>query len=465
MPGIGCTPFVTNSTAGLGDGLRKSYANHFYPRFGFAYRPFGNGDTVVRGGFGMYSAPLLGAVLYSLTGTAQTDVRTFTNVGADGKPLFYWPNTRTGGNGVSVDNYGSAYFGTGNSIDLKNPYMIQWNMSIDRSIGFNTGLRVTYIGSHSVDLGWAQNLNQSAYSTTFYVLQPLTSRPYPYCGRIENRDSGGTAFYNALQVEANRRYKAGLTFTGTYTWAKNLNDVGGPNPTSFGGETGNGRVLDAYDRTNSRGNDYRTRRHRFVATGVYDLPIGKGKKYAGGSSRAMDALVGGWQISTIFLAQTGPYETAYFSGADPSGTGSGGYRNQRPDLVGNPVASNQSATQWFVVSAYACPGQPAGAKFACTIGANPATSLAPLGRFGNEGVGGLVGPGTLNTSMGFSKSFAIWERVRVKLNGSFTNIFDRTNYADPSLKLTSSSFGTITSAARSEFGGARTGQVGVRIEF
>ena len=465
LPGVACTPFVTASQAGLGAGLRKSYPYKFYPRFGFAYRPFGNGETVVRGGFGMYSAPLLGAVLYSLTGTAQTDVRTFQNVGANGKPVFYWPNTHAGGSGVSVDSYGSAYFGTGNSIDLKNPYMMQWNMSIDRNIGLNTGLRVTYIGSHSVDLGWAQNLNQSAYSNQFYALQPLTSRPYPYWGRIENRDSGGTAFYNALQVEANRRYRSGLTFTGAYTWAKNINDVGGPNPTSFGGETGNGRVLDAYDRSGNRGNDYGTRRHRFISTAVYELPFGRGKKFAGGVSRLADLAIGGWQISTIVLAQTGPFETPYFSGADPSGTGSGGYRNQRPDFVGNPIPANQSVDQWFVASAFACPGQAVSATFKCSIGSNPAKDLAPIGRFGNAGVGILQGPGTFNTSMGFGKSIAVGERIHVKLNGSFTNIFDHTNYADPGLNLGSSSFGKITKAASAEFGGARTGQVGVRVEF
>ena len=467
LPGIACTPFVTSTQAGLGSGLRQTYPYQFYPRFGFAYRPFGNGDTVVRGGFGMYSAPLLGAVLYSLTGTAQTDVRTFQNTGPDGKPLFYWPNTHTGGSGVSVDNYGSAYFGTGNSINLKNPYMMQWNLSVDRNIGFNTGLRVTYIGSHSVNLGWAQNLNQSNYSTQFYSLQPLTSRPYPYWGRIENRDSGGTALYNALQVEANRRYRAGLTFTGSYTWAKNVNDVGGPNPSSFGGETGNGRVLDAYNRAGNRGNDYGTRRNRFIATALYELPFGKGKKFAGGASRMTNLLIGGWQISTIFLAQTGPFETPYFGSgvADPSGTGAGGYRSQRPDYVGNAIPASQSAAQWFLASAFACPGQAVNAAFGCTIGANPAKDSAPIGRFGNEGVGILQGPGTLNTSIGFAKSIVIRERLRVKLNGSFTNIFDLTNYADPVTRLTSSSFGTITSAAGAEFGGARTGQVGVRIEF
>ena len=67
--------------------------------------------------------------------------------------------------------------------------------------------------------------------------------------------------------------------------------------------------------------------------------------------------------------------------------------------------------------------------------------------------------------MGFGKSIAVGERIHVKLNGSFTNIFDHTNYADPGLNLGSSSFGKITKAASAEFGGARTGQVGVRVEF
>jgi hypothetical protein len=68
-------------------------------------------------------------------------------------------------------------------------------------------------------------------------------------------------------------------------------------------------------------------------------------------------------------------------------------------------------------------------------------------------------------SMGFGKSIAAWERLKVRLNGSFTNIFNHTNYADPILNLNSANFGKITSVASTEFGGARTDQVGVRIEF
>lgn len=467
LPGVPCTPFKTAQQAGLPEGLRIDYKYNFVPRLGFAYRPFANADTVIRAGFGMFKSPLLGAAFYSLTGTSGTDVRTFNNIGANGQPLFEWPNTRTGGSGISTDAYGTAYFGTANAVDFKNPVMYQWNLSVDRNLGFNTGLRVSYIGSHSIQLGFAPNLNQSYYSKTFFALQPLTQRPFPYWGRVESRDSGGTAFYHALQVELNRRYQNGLTFTGAYTFAKDITDTGGPNPGSFGGETGNGRIMDSLNRTENRANDYGTRRHRFIGTVVYELPFGKGRAFMSGANPFVNGVLGGWRLSSILLLQTGPHITPSFSGGDPSGTGSGFYRTQRPDRVASGEVSNRDRNRWIDRSAFVCPGRTAGAanQFDCRIGINPASDLAPLGRFGNSGIGILTGPGTVNLSMGLGKSFAIRERARLKIEGSFTNLPNHTNLADPRLNITSSAFGRITSERSAEFGGHRTGQVGVRLDF
>ena len=273
-------------------------------------------------------------------------------------------------------------------------------------------------------------------------------------------------------MEANRRYQNGLTFTGAYTLASNISDNGGPNPQSFGGETGNGRIMDAYNRAGNRGEVYGTRRHRFISTAVYELPVGKGRTYMSGMNPVANAFFGGWRISTIFLAQSGDYETPYFnSGAgDPSGTGSGFYRNQRPDVVSgvNAIATNQSAGDWFNRSAFVCPGQAVGPnQFNCDVGLGAANSPAPIGRFGNAGVGTLLGPKEITLSAGLGKSFPIGERVAVKIEGTFTNILNHTNLADPNTNLTSSAFGTITHSigAAQEFGGNRTGQVGVRIEF
>ncbi len=129
--------------------------------------------------------------------------------------------------------------------------------------------------------------------------------------------------------------------------------------------------------------------------------------------------------------------------------------------------ANQNRDNWVDRSAFVCAGRTVGSasQFNCNVGVNPASDPAPIGRFGNSGVGILTGPGTVNLSMGMGKTFSIMERVRAKIEGSFTNLPNHTNLADPRLNLTNSSFGTITSERSSEFGGHRTGQVGVRIEF
>ncbi len=468
IPGVGCTPFKTAQQVGLPEGLRKDYKYNFYPRFGFAYRPFDDSDTVIRGGFGVYNMPIRGAVFYSLTGTAQTDVRSYINLDAKGNPIFAWPNIKTSGSGISVTSadYGTNYFGTANAIDFKNPYVMQWSFTLERNIGFNTGLRASYIGTKGTQLPYAPNLNQSYYSTIPYIQQPLTSRPFPYWYRIESRDTGGNSSYNALQLEANRRFTNGLSFTSAYTLAKNVNDVGGPNPSDFASETGNGRIMDSLNRAGSRGNDYATRRHRFISTFLYELPVGRGKQFGSSINRMADLLVGGWQISGIFLAQSGPFMTPTQGGsADPSGTGSGLYRTQRPDRLASGTIANPTVNAWIDRGAFVCAGQASlSNKYSCTVGAG-GSAPPPIGRFGNSGVGILEGPGAVTLSMGFGKFFTITERLRAGVQGTFTNILDRTNYNTPGLNISSSSFGRITSATQSDFGGNRTGQIGVRLEF
>jgi hypothetical protein len=468
IPGVGCTPVVTASAAGIPETLRKTYKLGFYPRFGFAYRPFSDDRTVVRGSFGMYNMAILGAVFYSLTGTAQTDVRIFNNIGTDGQPLFAWPQIKTGGSGVVASDYGNSYFGTANQIDFKNPYAMQWSLSVDRNLGWSTGLRVSYIGLKSVNLPYAPNINQNNYSTQFYALQPLTARPFPYWYRVESRNTGAMAFYNALQVEFNRRWKDSLTFNTAYTFAKNLTDTGGPSPSGFSGETGGDRIMDSLNRHGSWGNDYATRGNRFIGTVLYQLPFGKGQRWMRNANPVVDAVLGGWQLANILMVQSGPFLTPYYGSGvgDPSGTGSGLYRAQRPDRLAQGMASNPNTFSWLDRSAFACPGVGAGAtQWNCAMGINPAKDAAPIGRFGNSGVGIATGPGTVNLSMGLRKSFALTERMNLSMEGTFTNVPNHVNLADPVLAVNNASFGRITSARQAEFGGSRTGQVGMRVTF
>ena len=193
---------------------------------------------------------------------------------------------------------------------------------------------------------------------------------------------------------------------------------------------------------------------------VYELPFGKGRHYASTLNPIADAIVGGWRLSSILLAQTGPFLTPTMSGGDPSGTNAIGRGTQRPDAIHTGNISNPTADLWWDRTAFVCPGRVAGAdnQFNCNVGA--------IGRFGNAGVGTLIGPGTVNLSMGVGKDFRITERTKLKFDGSFSNLPNHPNLTDPGTNITqASSFGQIFSARGADSGGNRVGLFSLRFEF
>ena len=238
-------------------------------------------------------------------------------------------------------------------------------------------------------------------------------------------------------------------------------------------EQGGYSATDSYNRHLDYGNVAGTRRQRSLTTAIYELPVGRGRRFGSGMSRLADLVVGGWQTSNIFLWQTGPFLTAYLPAGtiDPSGTGSGTYVGgaaQRPDRVANANTSLHDRNHWFNNNAFACPGQTGYSSLAPVNGVTPCTvgvGTLPIGRYGTESVGDLHGPGTVSLSSGLSKSFAIVEGIRLRAEGTFTNILNHTNLADPVLDITQSNFGQITQARGSDFGGNRTGQLSLRLEF
>ena len=248
--------------------------------------------------------------------------------------------------------------------------------------------------------------------------------------------------------------------------AKHLADNAGPNPSGFAGETGGGRVTNSLDRRADRGDVYATRRHRSITTLVYELPFGRGRQFLGKTNRLTDALLGGWSLSSILTLQSGPYLTPTMSGGDPSGTNAPNRGTQRPDRIAAGSAANPTATMWLDRNAFVCPGRTAGSTpFNCSVGVVPGRDPAPLGRFGNSGVGIIEGPGSFSWNAGASKRFSLAERVGLKVEATFTNVTNRVNLGDPQLNITNNSFGAITSARGVEFGGGRTGQVSARLEF
>jgi len=447
---IGNTPIVTAAQAGIPSRLRTTDTNNFMPRIGFAYRPWGN-RTVIRGGYGVFAVTILGAVFYSLTGIHTSDTRTYDNSLVAGQPNLAFPNPFGTGLGT-LPAVGNADFRRGNQIDGPTPYSQQWNFTIERDLGWNTGLRVTYQGSHSIKMYSSPDLNQVQPNTRGYAaVRP--ARPYPNWAIVYSRDNGVSSKYNALLLEVNRRFTSGLGFQTSWAWSKNLTNSVGSNSTGFAGEAGS-VPTDRFNLGLDYGNVSPTRRHRWLTVFNYEFPYGRsGSALGSGRERVLKALAGGWELSGILLFQSGPFLTPITNGStDPSGTNVDSRANNRPDYAagavdyGNLPEGERNIFRWFNREAFVNPP-------------------ANVGRFGYVGPGQLVGPGTQTVSAKLQKRFRMTERLALQTEGSFTNLLNHANFGIPALTINAATFGRVTSTQGAESGSGRTVQVGMRLMF
>jgi hypothetical protein len=477
--GAPCTPVVDNEQAGLPAGLRSYPKLRFVPRVGFAWRPYGNDKTSIRGGAGYYNITTTGALFYAITQTLQSNSQTFTNTYTPNGPTIAFPATTSAVNNTFTPTLGSVYFYSAIDTNWHDPYSLQTDLSVDHDFGHNIGARISYVGLQTWHLIWQPQFNQySKSSTTPYYNRSITELPFPNFYQITDRSTSAKAHYHALQAELSHRMTNGLSFNSAYTWAKNLSDnqgsYGNFNGAGYVDEQGGYSPTDSFNRHLDYGNVSGTRRHRWISTAIYELPVGRGKALGTNMGRFADMAVGGWQLSNIFLFQSGTFLTATIPNylVDPSGSGSGplGGAAQRPDRVANANTGPKTREQWFNTDAFACPGQTgygslappdANSSTPCTVG----VGTAPIGRYGTESIGDLVGPGSVSLSSGLSKSITITEGVKLRAEGTFTNVLNHTNLADPQTDISQLSFGKITQSRGSDFGGNRTGQLSLKLEF
>ncbi|MBL8209831.1 MAG: carboxypeptidase regulatory-like domain-containing protein [Bryobacterales bacterium] len=425
-------PIVTASAAGYPErSLRNGDFNNFQPRVGFAWRPFGGARTVLRGGYGFFNDDFTADIFSALYGGPFSLTESFVNTIANNTPQLTLQRPFLGaGTTGNVDV-------TGLDLNLRNAYVQQWNLTVERDLGASIGLRVSYVGTKATKLVYGRNVNMPAPSTVPFA---QSRRPFPLFRNITMRENGGSQTYNALTTQLERKWSKGLSFMGAYTWAKNLTDVD-----EIGGVEAGTVIENAFNRSRERGDAQFTPRHRFISSVIWELPFGRGKRFLS-DSRTAGLVLGGWQMSASYIAQTGEFLTPSFAGVDPSNTQTvGGI----PDRIGNGNLPSDQRTidRWFDVSAFAVP---------------PANA----GRFGTSGRGILVGPGREIASAALFKSFPIRERMAFRVSISFTNLFNKANFDIPALNISApNNVGTIRATTARDLAGPRNGLIGARLDW
>jgi len=401
---IAPTPLVTASEAGIPSGLRYTDKTDWGPRLGFAWQPYRSGKTVVRGGWGRFIESPLGFALVSGWAVHSSYVGTYNQGYADDgvTPLLSFVNPFNTAAGSST---GTAGFYYAFPVHYHDPNVQQWNLTLEQDFGHSLGARFSYIGSRGQNLEAMVDLNQVqpnpyGYSNTDQTDQPASGacisdggalvsdqRPYPCWSVIQSVSNQAESNYNSASVELSRRSGKYITFDASYAYTRDLSNAGGATPNAFA-VAGGSFLTNRFQPGLDYGNVIYDRRHRFLATYLYELPFGHGQAWLNDGS-ALNRLVGDWQLAGVTILQSGPFLTPYEQSVDPANTNILTTIGQaRPDQLNtvSPYAAQRNTTQWLNPNAF------------------PYLNLqAPsgngIGRFGNAPVGGVVGPGTANFSL------------------------------------------------------------------
>jgi hypothetical protein len=407
--------------------------NNFAPRFGFAWRPFKDESTVVRGGYGWYYAS---PAIINIVQNAQT-----------GPPSQFWTNyssavnkptlTYSGQVGVPADQaLKTATFGllSGPESHFLNAYTQQWSFSTARQVGKSFLLEGQYLGSKTTHLN-----NLFDYNATTPGTSALSTRvPYPKWGRVYGFSSGAGANYNALLLSAEKRLSHGLTFKAAYTYSKALTVGGGIMASGT-----NGAVQNPLNLRLENGPTSDDVPRRFVGTFSYELPFGSGKSIASGAHGFVDKLINGWTVNGIITAADG----MYFSPTVGVQNCNNGFQiTCRPDLLGNPLltGSGVDSVRWSVAD-FDWPG-------------NTAKHATQAPRFGNAGPNTLQGNGFTNFDLSVRKDIPVNERFRLEFRFESFNALNHANFANPTMAVDSPNFGRTFSASA-----PRLNQLGMKL--
>ncbi len=399
--------------------------NNIAPRFGFAWRAFGNDRTVIRGGAGVFfSNPndqgfnqdsVLGFATNVLLVGANSDASSalFLKKGFTGNTP---PTAADRNDGFGV-NGPAEFFQRDRAV----PYSMQFNLGIQqsmKSVLFST----QYLGniSHKLTAN-PLSLNQIPASRVRDAGTQQSRRPFPQFTDVTLEwPNLGSSTYHALLLKAEKRYHNGLQFLANYTFSKFIDNV---DPiVDFGGTPGVG-YSDFYNRGLDKAISPNDIKHLLSFNAIYDLPWGPHRRWL--QSGLVSKFLGGWQLSSLGVVRGGP---VYGVSTQTNTCNCFSAGPQRPDLLRDPAlqSSERDINRWFDLTAFAQPGP-------YLFG----TAARSVGR----------APGATTIDFGMNKNFQIAERYRVQFRSEFFNMFNHANFGIPGTTMNTSTFGTITTAA------------------
>ncbi|MGE5568387.1 MAG: TonB-dependent receptor domain-containing protein [Rhodospirillales bacterium] len=429
--------------------------NVLMPRFGFAYQI--SPRTVMRGGYGIYYD--VGGIRRGTSIQSGYSLSTPLQPSLDGGLTFIATLENPFPDGVQdpPGNSLGAMTDVGRNISFFNPkparsYLQRWQLGIQRELPLRVLIDASYVGSRGTRIGTSRDLNAlpNEYLSTspfrddahinyltdnlpnpFYPLLPGTNlsgtlvsrqqllRPYPQFGSISVGTNEGYTWYHGLQLSIQRRFANGFTGQSSYTWSK------------FMAATTFLNAADPRPVEQLSNVDYP---HNFTFSGIYELPVGRGKRFFSGVSRAVDLFVGGWQVQGMFRYQTGPlvsFGNVIFLGNGP---------------VALPK-DQRTVQRWFNTDA----------GFERNSARQLEYNLRTLPPFFSG-----VRTDDLNTwDLSGLKRFAVTERVSAEFRAEFQNAFNQVWLGAVNTNPTASNFGQVNT----ENSVPRLVRLGLRFQF
>ena len=454
------------------NGNVKTALTHLAPRIGLAYQM--DSKTVIRAGYGRsYDVGVFGVSfghnvtqnLPVLANQSLNPSQAFLSVFtlASGAPAVLDPSTilasqPKGPNGNPILPNGIAPnvlpLTTDNTMRL--PVVDAWNFTIEHQFTPSTVFSIAYVGNkgyHVTPGGTNYNINQPSivgFGTLNTNQRRLFYQKFGWTQSIKYFSDDASVKFNSLQIRGEKRFAGGLQFQGNFTWASAF-------------DYANDYFYWNHDIDYGRENG--VRRFVFNFNGLYELPFGRNHHFLKSASRALDLVVGGWQVSALGTWESGyPFTPGYTNCGSDEDTGP-----CRANLVGDASIANPSAQGWYAIAPAGTTGTGCLTTATATplLNANGCTrgpwSRPAAGTFGNVARNSFFGPHFFNTDASISKRFQITERFNGQFRAEVVNVFNHANLGQPNGTVDSPTAGQIF--ALQGLGQMRKWQLGLRVQF